>query len=125
VTETAENPEQGAARTVLVVEDEVLIRLVVADALREAGFRVFEACNADEALSLTHSGLVPDVLLTDVRMPGSMNGLQLAALFETTFPGMLVLVASSHPERVPFKHFTKPYDADAIVREIRRTFGST
>ena len=67
------------SETVLIVEDEVLIRLVISEYLRDCGYRVIEAANADEALVvLKQEELVIDIVLSDVEMPGSMDGFGLA-----------------------------------------------
>ena len=70
----------GAAAKVLVVEDEALIRFTIADDLREAGFEVLEAEDADEAIRLLglHDG-IRHLIFTDIDMPGSMDGLRLSA----------------------------------------------
>ena len=62
---------------VLIVEDDVLIRVLLADELRDAGLRVIEAANADEALSIFEAGAQVDLLFTDVQMPGSIDGVEL------------------------------------------------
>lgn len=63
------------AQTVLVVEDEVLVRLVIADYLRECGYRVHEAANAAEAVTVLESGTVSvNIVFSDVQMPGDMDG---------------------------------------------------
>ncbi len=72
--------------TVLLVEDEVLIRLMVAEELRSQGLQVLEASNADEALAILESSLPVDLLFTDVRMPGRMDGVALAKLAQARFP---------------------------------------
>lgn len=59
-------------RTILVVDDEILLRLSIADEFRAYGYAVVEAANADEALSILQSGTVIHAVFTDVRMPGSM-----------------------------------------------------
>ena len=64
--------------TVLLVEDEPLIRLFVAELLEDSGFKVVEAANSTEALVLLDSGIDIDVLLTDVDMPNGCNGFELA-----------------------------------------------
>jgi CheY-like chemotaxis protein len=70
-----------AVADVLVVEDEVLIRLVIADYLRECGYRVHEAANAAEAVAVLESGTVAiDIVFSDVLMPGDMDGFGLCAL---------------------------------------------
>lgn len=66
--------------TVLVVEDDVLIRLSVADALRSAGLDVIEAATGDEALTVLASSATVDLVFTDIQMPGSTDGLELAQI---------------------------------------------
>jgi CheY-like chemotaxis protein len=61
--------------TNLLVEDEVLIRMMLADELRGRGFNVLEAQNADEALTLLQSGVPVGLVLTDVQLPGSLDGI--------------------------------------------------
>ncbi len=81
---------------VLVVDDEVLIRLIMADELRDAGYRVIEASSADEALALLTSGLSVDLLITDVRMPGTLDGLGLARAARQLRPELAIVVSSGH-----------------------------
>ena len=64
----------GPSATILVVEDEILIRMDLADYLRECGYHVIEASNADEAMAVLQSGREVGVALADVQMPGSMDG---------------------------------------------------
>ncbi len=72
------DPEPYADRvTVLVAEDEILIRMDVAEALREAGFRVLETSSADEAIQLLEQGHAVDVIFSDINMPGKIDGLDL------------------------------------------------
>src|SRR5205823_2491556 len=66
--------------TVLVVEDETLIRMMIADALRSAGLRVIEARTADDALQHLRSGSAVQFVFTDIEMPGTMDGIELARL---------------------------------------------
>src|SRR5262245_62435762 len=68
-------PSKNARRplTILVVEDEVLVRLMIADELRQAGFVVLEAVNADEAMVVLSGPEAVDLLFTDVRMPGTRS----------------------------------------------------
>lgn len=84
-----------AEKCVLVVEDELLIRWAVSDALREAGFRVIEACSADEALEIFAAD-PPDIVISDVRMPGSLDGLGLLAIIRKTYPVLPVIIVSGH-----------------------------
>jgi CheY-like chemotaxis protein len=110
-------------RTVLVVEDEVLIRMAMAQAIRELGLRVVEASNAEEALDLVHSGVVPDALFTDIRMPGALDGLHLAALLEFYFPQMRVFITSGRVMgadlRLRMNFMAKPIDPQMAALEIK------
>jgi len=109
---------------ILVVEDELLVRMMVSDALREAGFDVIEAINADEAISILHSGVTIDLMLSDVRMPGSMDGLGLLNYSMGKFPTLPVIMTSGHllPSDALAKgarHFLeKPYGFDDAVAVI-------
>lgn len=80
--------------TVLLVEDEPLIRLFIAELLEEAGFRVVEAANAMEALVILEAGLRVSVLLTDVDMPAGCNGFELAHKVYESWPGTEILIMS-------------------------------
>jgi CheY-like chemotaxis protein len=108
--------------TVLVVEDEVLIRMAVSQALRERGLAVIEACSAAEAMDVIHSGFVPDALFTDIRMPGTVDGLQLAALLESYFPTMPVFISSAYVRREDIRlginFMPKPVDPYIAARVI-------
>ncbi|WP_439815440.1 response regulator [Zavarzinia sp. CC-PAN008] len=111
---------------ILVVEDEVLIRLDTAASLEEAGFAVVEAQNADEALALLEARGDIAGVFTDVRMPGSMDGLALAYAVRERWPGIAVIVTSGHvrlqndelPPNVPF--ITKPYRVLQVTMTLNR-----
>ena len=80
--------------SVLVVEDEVLVRMVLADELAETGFSVVEAASADAAIELLAGGLAPSAVVTDVRMPGQHDGLGLAAWLREHRPRVPVILTS-------------------------------
>lgn len=112
---------------ILVVEDETLVRMFMTDFLDEAGFKVFEAAHADEAMAILQAR--PDVQaeVTDIEMPaGSMNGLDLAKRVRERWPGVSVVVTSGrarpHPgdlsEKVTF--LPKPYRPDTMIDVVRR-----
>jgi CheY-like chemotaxis protein len=105
--------------TVLVVEDEVLVRLMIAEELRGAGFQVIEAADADEALAVLAHITDVSVIFSDIRMPGSMDGLELAKKVRADFPDIRIVLASGHLIAVTsVDHdgfFLKPYEADAII----------
>jgi CheY-like chemotaxis protein len=70
--------KSAATPTVLVVDDEIMIRLVIADYLRECGYRVFEAGSPEDAVSILQSDLKIDIVFTDLELPGHSSGLELA-----------------------------------------------
>ena len=121
-----ERPRPGqqasAVHTVLVVEDEVLVRLMIADVIRSAGYEVIEAANADEALEvLAHTHGV-SLIISDIRTPGSLDGLRLAQLVRSHRPAVPIVLTSGHLRNVDsVDHdgfFPKPYDARKIVEHI-------
>ena len=110
---------------VLLVEDDVLIRVLLAEELRSAGLRVIEAANADEALSYFHTGAEIDLLFSDVQMPGSMNGVELARRIRSGYPSVRIILTSAH--NGPTDHLgsflPKPYDFDRAVSVVFETLG--
>ncbi len=85
-----------AAARVLLVEDEVLIRLVAAEMLRDEGFEVFEAGDGDAARGLLDGSDGFDVLFTDVRMPGTLDGIDVAMHARRRHPVIPILVVSGY-----------------------------
>jgi DNA-binding NtrC family response regulator len=79
---------------ILLVEDEPLVRLVAADILMEAHFRVIEAADAEEALTVLRADVDVDVVLSDVEMPPGMNGYELAWQIHRNWPWMGILMSS-------------------------------
>ena len=110
--------------TILIVEDEFLARAMLSDHLQECGFMVFEAGSADEAITTIETGIPIDLVLTDIRMPGSMNGFGLAKWISANRPKISVIQTDAANELCdPMPFFKKPYDLTAIVAEIRATLG--
>jgi len=117
----------GAA-TILVVEDEVLIRMMLAEELRDAGYAVLEAANTDEALALLMASPAIALVFTDVRMPGTVDGLGLARWVREQRPHLKVVVASADQAslRGPAEWdlvMTKPYDIAGMLLSVRRLLG--
>jgi DNA-binding response OmpR family regulator len=117
----------AAPATVLLVEDEVLIGHLVADWLGEHGFAVHEVADADAALRYIDDGGAADVMFTDINLPGSMNGTELAVKVRERRPELPIIFTSgrySHlgcDRLVPRSVFvTKPYDPDDICALLRR-----
>jgi two-component system, response regulator PdtaR len=114
------------AVSVLVVEDEALIRMDIADQLERDGFFVFEAANADQAIVVLNAEPSVRIMFTDIDMPGSMDGLKLAAAVRDRFPPVQIIVTSGHrsvelsemPAGSVF--FSKPYQHAAVMASMRQ-----
>ena len=117
--------EPAAAARVLVVEDEFLIRMEVAAHLRDAGFEVIEAMNGDEAVAILTARIPIDLVFTDVRMPGSTDGMGLLEFIRRTRPTLPVIMTSGHREPdLAFSggataFFPKPSDLEVVVNALR------
>ena len=81
---------------ILVVEDEVMIRILIADVLRDEGYHVIEAASGDEALSVLASDQHVDLIITDVRMPGEIDGVELTVRSKRAHPSRPVIIVSGH-----------------------------
>jgi CheY-like chemotaxis protein len=114
---------------VLVVEDEFLLRMDAVEMIEEAGFEVVEAGNADEAIGILERRLDIRVVFTDIQMPGSMNGLKLAAAVRGRWPPIKIIATSGHyairvgdlPEGGIF--LPKPYTSERISIALRELTG--
>ncbi|PJI45526.1 MAG: response regulator [Rhizobium sp.] len=110
---------------VLVVEDEVLIRMSIVAELEDAGFEVFEASNAVEAIEVLIANNRIQLMFTDVDMPGGVDGLKLAASVRDRWPPIKIIVTSGHRSvdvdalPVEARFMAKPYDLDAVILSIR------
>jgi DNA-binding NtrC family response regulator len=119
--QTAEAMSMG--RTVLVVDDQMVVRAITARMLKQAGYRVREAASAATALLLLHSSPKPDLILIDVRMPG-MNGVDLAMEVGHAWAGLPVVLMSGHvPPDLPSdlraaRFLSKPFDSEALLRVV-------
>ena len=128
VSETGGPAVRQRPDTVLVVEDEVFTRMVISDYLRGCGFRVIEAANADEAVTLLrHDEIEIDVLFSDIEMPGSMDGFALSQWVRQNRPGIDVILTGTAPraaeaasELCDSGHLPKPYEPHIAVDRIRR-----
>lgn len=111
---------------VLLVEDEALIRMMLAAEFEDAGFNVHEAGSADEAVDLLTAGLVVRVVVTDVRMPGRIDGLGLTAWLADHRPGLPVVITSGYatpPEAARLNAalaaiIPKPYSPSGVVARV-------
>jgi DNA-binding NtrC family response regulator len=122
--------EPTTAATVLVVEDEPLIRMHAVDMIESAGWTALEATDCHDALRVLAASGPVDVLFTDVNMPGDMDGLALAETVHQLHPGVELVVTSGKqviaPEALP-DHGTflsKPYGLDELIGTIGSKLGA-
>lgn len=116
------------APRVLVVEDEWLVRIAIAAFLRDEGFLVEEAADADEAVAALAAGDI-DIVFSDIHMPGSLNGLDLARWIGTAYRDLPVILTSGkiHPldtdplGSVAGPIMLKPYSPAVVARRLRDT----
>lgn len=110
--------------TVLVVEDEPLVRLNAVEIIEEAGWAAIEVANSTDALAVLDSGTPIDVLFTDINMPGQMDGLQLASCVHALRPRVHLVVTSGKrhlsdcvlPDNGTF--LPKPYGVEQLTHVI-------
>jgi CheY-like chemotaxis protein len=111
---------------VLVVEDEALVRMAIADHLTDDGFEVLEASNADQAIAMLVRHSEIRLVFTDIDMPGGMDGLKLAAAVRERWPPIKVIVTSGYRsvavEDLPVeaKFMRKPYSPEAVTAAFRQ-----
>jgi signal transduction histidine kinase/ActR/RegA family two-component response regulator len=126
----AQQPVNGGDETILVVEDNIQLRLVAERQLTRLGYRVHGAENATVALEILTSDEGVDLLFTDIVMPGTMDGLDLADLAARLRPRLKIVLTSGFPgvqgadQRLavcPFHLLTKPYRLDKLARLVRET----
>jgi DNA-binding NtrC family response regulator len=120
-------PAPSEKAVVLIVEDEFLIRMCAEEMVEEAGFRPISASNADEAVRLLESRNDIRAVFTDIRMPGSLDGLRLAHLVRNRWPPVALLVTSGHGDLTSVdlprggRFLRKPYypaQVGAALREL-------
>ncbi len=119
-------PRQRAP-SILVVEDEAVIRAILSDELRMAGLTVAEAACADEALSYLATDGMVDLIFTDIQMPGSMSGLELARRLRKQNPSLPIIITSGNAgpgvaDGVGL-FVAKPYDMEHAVKVVCSTLG--
>lgn len=120
-------PPEGYTPVVLVVDDEPMLRMSLTEHLSDCGFSPIEASNAHEAIAILEQDVAVDVVFTDVKMPGSIDGFGLAKWIRENRPDLAVFVASGFSGKLdlarelcagePF--FTKPYDLDQVTAKIQ------
>lgn len=120
-------------QTLLVVDGEVLVRFPICSYLRQCGFKVIEAVNAEEAIQiLTEPALSVDLVMSDVDLPGPMDGFALAQWIRREKPGLPVILAGTLARATHAAAdlcasgpmLAKPYDAQILLDRIKRLLSS-
>ena len=110
---------------VLVVEDEMLLRMRAVDMVEDAGFTPVEAIDADEAVAILESRSDIALLFTDIQMPGSMDGLKLAHAVHKRWPPIKIILVSGQLKLANLDipadscFFGKPLEAEAVIAQMR------
>ena len=123
-------PPSGAkpGETVLVVDDEAVVRMLIGDVLRDLGYELIEAADGAEALHVLQSKRSIDLLVSDVGLPGGMNGRQLADAARAQRPQLKVLFITGHAENTllgngvldpDMQVLAKPFALDALAAKVR------
>ena len=114
---------------VLVVEDEMLLRMRAVDMVEDAGYTSLEAVDADEAVAILEARSDVALMLTDIQMPGSMDGLKLAHAVHKRWPPIRIILVSGQLKLadidIPLdsRFFGKPLDAAEMIAQMRTMIG--
>jgi CheY-like chemotaxis protein len=118
--------EHQDTHTVLVVEDELMVRMPIAEYLRDCGYNVLEAGNASEAIATVDAEGPVSLVFSDIRMPGKMDGVALAEWFQAHYPSVPVLLTSGYNggrsvsslATLRNRFIEKPYSQTQVERRI-------
>ncbi len=122
----------GGDETILVVEDDPVVRVTVVALLEDLGYHVLQAAQAAEALSLIEEGATIDMLFTDVVMPGPLRSVELAKLVQQRMPDVAILYTSGYAQNAivhggrldaGVELLSKPYRREQLARKIRSVLG--
>jgi CheY-like chemotaxis protein len=128
----SQNTDQGFGETVMIVDDEATVRMLVNEVLTESSYRVLEAHDAASAMKILDCNPPVDLLITDVGLPGNMNGRQLADAARATRPGLKVLFITGYAENAVLGNghlepgmelLTKPFPMATLANKVREMLG--
>jgi CheY-like chemotaxis protein len=117
----------SGGKSVLIIDDEPIIRMLVVDALEEMGFECAEAGDGPEGLAILERAERLDLLITDVGLPGGLNGRQVADAARALRPGLRVLFITGYAENAALNHghiepgmevLTKPFAVEELARRV-------
>jgi CheY-like chemotaxis protein len=122
----SDSVEHQQTHTVLVVEDELMVRMPIAEYLRDCGYNVLEAANASEAIAAVDAEGPVSLVFSDIRMPGKMDGVGLAEWFQSNYPAVPVLLTSGYnggraltsASMSRSRFIEKPYSQTQVERRI-------
>jgi CheY-like chemotaxis protein len=122
----SDSVEHQGTHTVLVVEDELMVRMPIAEYLRDCGYNVLEAGSASEAIETVDTEGPVSLVFSDIRMPGKMDGVALAEWFQAHHPSVPVLLTSGYNGGRPVsggetprnRFIEKPYSQTQVARRI-------
>lgn len=113
---------EAVSKRILVVEDDVLVRLLIADGLRDAGLQVIEAHSGEAALGYLSTGSDVDLVFSDIQMPGTIDGVQLARRVHGEYPDLPVILTSGTGKPADMcgarQFLPKPYEVAQAVALI-------
>jgi CheY-like chemotaxis protein len=123
------SPKKDSRRpTVLIVEDDIVIRSSLAEYLRAAGYMVVESANAAEAIALFGAGVPIDLVFSDISMPGAMDGLGLARWIRQHQPGVRLMLTSggntASARKIAEIFVPKPYHVAEVAARIGQLLGA-
>jgi CheY-like chemotaxis protein len=135
--ETGDEPttdfESGFGESILIVDDEPTVRLLMTDLLQDAGYRILEASDGPSGLKILQSEKRIDLLITDVGLPGGMNGRQVADAARVARPNLKVLFITGYAENAVIGNghlehgmqvITKPFVMEALANKVREMIDS-
>src|SRR5215208_312188 len=119
-----------SSTNVLVVEDEMVLRLRAVDIVEDAGFTAVEAVSADEALAILESRSDISLLFSDIQMPGTIDGLKLAHAVHDRWPAIKIILVSGQlkpadsDKPIDSRFFGKPLEVKEMIAELRKMVGT-
>src|ERR1044071_1363804 len=120
----------GSSTNVLVVEDEMVLRMRAVDIVEDAGFTAVQAVNADEALAILETRSDIALLFSDIQMPGSMDGLKLAHAVHDRWPSIKIILVSGQvklsdiDKPADSRFFGKPLEMKQMITELQEMVGA-
>ena len=132
--EAPDTAKPGQGETILVIDDVPVLRMLMVEVLKDAGYRTIQACDGPEGLKILNSDASIDLLLTDVGLPGGLNGRQVADIARITRPNLKVLFVTGYAEQsivgdghldIGMQVMTKPFVLAVLSNKVREMIETT